>query len=370
MAALRPGGKLKNALARRGGRRFFPAMELRPIPHTDLSVSVIGLGTMTWGEQNTEAEGHGQMDVAVEAGVNLFDTAEMYPVPPRAETCHETERIIGTWFASRGARDRIVLATKAAGPGSHVAHVRGGPRLDRANLEAALEGSLRRLRTDYIDLYQLHWPERPVPLWGERDYHHPERDDSVPIEETLAALAALQATGKVRHFGLSNETAWGAMTFLRVAAEKGHPRVITIQNSYSLLNRTFDNALAEVCLREGLRSLPYSPLAFGKLSGKYLGGAKPEGARLTRWERFSRYHKPHADEAIAAYVEIAREAGLDPAQMALAWVNAQPHVASNLIGATTLEQLRTNLGSAGLRLSADVLAAIEAVHQGCPNPCA
>lgn len=346
-------------------------MELRHIPHTDLNVTVIGLGTMTWGEQNTEAEGHEQMDAAVAAGVNLFDVAEMYPVPPRAETCHETERIIGTWFAARGGRDKITLATKVMGPGEHVKYLRGGPRLNRKHIEAACEGSLRRLQTDYIDLYQLHWPDRTVPLWGERDFKFPSGDeDLVPIEETLEVLADLQAAGKVRYFGLSNETAWGTMTFLRLAKEKGWPRIITIQNSYSLVNRTFDHALAEICYREGLRSLPYSPLAFGKLTGKYLNGARPAGARLTLWERFARYNQPNTDESVAAYVRIAHESGLDPAQMALAWVNAQPHVASNLIGATSMEQLRSNLASADLTLGPDVMEAIEGVHRSFPNPCA
>ncbi|MBL9154911.1 MAG: NADP(H)-dependent aldo-keto reductase [Verrucomicrobiales bacterium] len=347
-------------------------MKYRSIPRTDLSVSLIGLGTMTWGEQNTEAEGHEQMDYAVERGINLFDVAEMYPVPPRAETCHETERIIGTWFAARpGARERIILATKVVGPGPHVSHIRDGQaRLDRKNIEAAVEGSLRRLRTDYIDLYQLHWPDRPVPLFGGRDYSEPEPPvPSTPIEETLAVLADLRAAGKIRHVGLSNETPWGAMRFLHLAETLDLPRVVTIQNSYNLLNRTFDGGLSEVCHREDLRLLAYSPLAFGRLSGKYRGGAQPEGARCTLWSRFARYSGENADAAVDAYCRIAEEAGIDPAQMALAWINARPHVASNLIGATTMAQLRANIDSIDLELSAEILEAIETVHRRLPNPC-
>jgi aryl-alcohol dehydrogenase-like predicted oxidoreductase len=345
-------------------------MKYREIPRTDLRVSLIGLGTMTWGEQNTEAEGHEQMDYALSRGVNLFDTAEMYPVPPRAETCHETERIIGTWFASRGTRDEVVLATKAVGPGPHVTHVREGVRHNRAHLTAALEGSLRRLRTDRIDLYQLHWPDRPVPLFGKRDYEPPAPGaETVPIEETLAVLADFVASGKVRYIGLSNETPWGTMRFLELARDGALPRVVTIQNSYNLLNRSFDGGLSEICHEEDVRLLPYSPLAFGRLSGKYRGGRWPEGARLTIWERFARYSGPNSDAAVEEYARVAEEAGLDFAQMSLAWVNSRPHVASNLIGATTMEQLKSNIDSVDLELSESVLAAIEEVHRRWPNPC-
>ncbi|HQW29426.1 MAG TPA: NADP(H)-dependent aldo-keto reductase [Verrucomicrobiales bacterium] len=344
-------------------------MKFREIPHTDLSVSLIGLGTMTWGEQNTEAEGHAQMDYALERGINLFDTAEMYPVPPRAETCHETERIMGTWFAARGTRDKVILATKVVGPGPHVTHVRDGNRLNRAHITAAVEGSLRRLQTDRIDLYQLHWPDRPVPLFGTRDYSPPKTADAVPIEETLGVLWALMDQGKIRHIGLSNETPWGTMRFLELARIGKFPRMVTIQNSYNLLNRTFDGGLSEICHEEGIRLLAYSPLAFGRLSGKYRGGKKPEGARLSIWERFARYNGPNSDAAIEEYARIADEAGLDLAQMSLAWINQRPHVASNLIGATNMEQLKSNIDSVDLELSGDVLNAIELVHQRFPNPC-
>jgi aryl-alcohol dehydrogenase-like predicted oxidoreductase len=344
-------------------------MKFRSIPHTDLSVSLIGLGTMTWGEQNTEAEGHEQMDYALERGVNLFDTAEMYPVPPMAGTCHETERIIGTWFAASGKRDEAILATKAVGPGPHVTHVRDGNRHNRENLTAALEGSLRRLQTDRIDLYQLHWPDRTVPLFGTRDYSPPKQDDSVPIEETLAVLADFVTSGKVRYIGLSNETPWGTMRFLELAKSCGLPRMVTIQNSYNLLNRTFDSGLSEICHEEGMRLLAYSPLAFGRLSGKYRGGQFPEGARLTKWERFARYNGPNSDAAIEEYARIAAEAGLDLAQMSLAWINQRFHVASNLIGATTMEQLKANIDSAELDLPGEVRKAIDTVHHRFPNPC-
>lgn len=344
-------------------------MIYRNIPHSELSVSLIGLGTMTWGEQNTEAEGHEQMDYALEQGVNLFDTAEMYPVPPMAETCHETERIIGTWFSERGKRDDVILATKAVGPGPHVTHVRENNRLDEKNIKAALEGSLQRLQTDRIDLYQLHWPDRPVPLFGARDYSPPKQSDSVPIEETLAVLGELVQSGKVRYIGLSNETPWGTMRFLKAAEDLGLPRVITVQNSYSLLNRTFDGGLSEVCHEEGVRLLAYSPLAFGRLSGKYRGGKSPEGARITKWERFARYNGPNSDAAIEEYAAIADEAGLDMAQMCLAWINQRSHVASNLIGATTMDQLKSNIASVDIELEGPVRKAIDTVHHRFPNPC-
>lgn len=344
-------------------------MQYREIPHSDLRVSLIGLGTMTWGEQNTEADGHAQMDYALERGINFFDTAEMYPVPPRPETCHETERIIGTWFAARGTRDRVLLATKAVGPGPHVTHVRESNRHNRKHLTAALEGSLRRLRTDTIDLYQLHWPDRPVPLFGKRDFLPPDSGSTIPIEETLAVLADFVKEGKVRYLGLSNETPWGTMRFLDLARSGALPRVVTIQNSYNLLNRTFDTGLSEICHEEGLRLLAYSPLAFGRLSGKYRNGNRPPGTRLTKWERFARYSGVNSDSAIEEYARIAEDAGLDFAQMSLAWINGRSHVASNLIGATTMEQFKANIESVDLDLPQDVLAAIDAVHKRFPNPC-
>jgi len=293
----------------------------------------------------------------------------MYPIPPIAETCHRTESIIGTWFASRKQRDKVILASKIAGPGPHITHIRGGSRMNRDHIMQAIEGSLQRLQTDYIDLYQLHWPDRPVPTFGTRDYSPPKGAEPVPIEETLGVLAELIEQGKIRYVGLSNETPWGAMKFLQIAEREGLPRMVTIQNSYNLLNRTFDSGLSEICEEEGMRSLPYSPLAFGRLAGKYRHGAKPEGARITLWERFARYNGPNSDAAIEEYAKIAEDAGLDFAQMSLAWINQRHHVASNLIGATTMEQLKSNIDSVNVELSGEVRKAIDTVHHRYPNPC-
>lgn len=342
-------------------------MEYRPLGRTGIDVSVIGLGTMTWGEQNTAADAHAQLDRAVAAGVNLIDTAEMYPVPPRAETYAETERILGQWLA-RQPRDRLVVATKAAGPGDWATYIRGGPRLTAAHLREALDASLARLQTDYVDLYQLHWPERRTNFFGRLGYAPAPDEDAVPLEETLRALDDLVRAGKVRAIGVSNETPWGVMRLLCAAEREGLPRLASIQNPYNLLNRTFEVGLAEVAHREQAGLLAYSPLGFGMLSGKYLHGARPEGARLTRFERFKRYTNPQAIAATERYVGIAREHGLDPAQMALAFVNRQPFTASTLIGATTMEQLERNLGSAEVVLPEPVLTAIEQVHREQPNP--
>ncbi len=314
---------------------------------------------MTFGEQNTERQAHVQLDRALEAGINFLDTAEIYPVPPRSETQGRTEQYIGNWLAARGCRDRIVLATKVAGPGDWLPYLRGGKaRLDRPNIEAVLEASLRRLRTDYIDLYQLHWPDRKTNYFGQLGYRHPTADPSVPLAETLEVLGDLVAAGKIRHVGLSNETPWGTMRMLQLAAELGLPRPVSIQNPYNLLNRTFDIGLAEIAIREQCGLLAYSPLAFGVLSGKYLNSARPVGARLTLFERFDRYSGPQAVQATAAYVALARTHGLDPAQMALAWVTSRSFVTSTIIGATTMEKLEADLGSDGFVLSEGVLEKI------------
>jgi aryl-alcohol dehydrogenase-like predicted oxidoreductase len=348
-------------------------MHYRPLGNTDLNVSLIGLGTMTWGEQNTESEGHAQLDAALAAGVNFVDTAEMYSVPPRPETYGSTERIIGNWFKRRGNRDRVILATKAAGPARllpQASHVRGGvSHFNRKNLEEALDGSLRRLQTDYVDLYQLHWPDRPTNHFGRLGYtHEPEDADTAPILATLEVLGGFVKAGKVRHIGVSNETPWGVSQFLQHAREQGLPRIASIQNPYSLLNRTFEVGLAEFAHREQVGLLAYSPLAFGVLTGKYLGGARPAGARLTLFERFARYNSPQAEAATLAYVELANAHGLDPAQLALAYVNSRPFVTSNLIGATTLAQLATDIASVDVELSAETLEKIEAIHLAQPNP--
>ncbi|WP_462330630.1 NADP(H)-dependent aldo-keto reductase [Thiohalocapsa halophila] len=344
-------------------------MQYRPLGRTDLSVSAICLGTMTFGEQNTAAEAAEQLDRAVAAGINFIDTAEMYPVPPKAETMGRTEEYIGRWLAERGGRDKLVIASKVAGPGDWLPYIRGGNnRLDRPNIQQALEDSLRRLGTDYLDLYQLHWPDRQTNFFGRLGYEHPAEDDSVPLLETLEVLGELVQSGKIRHVGLSNETPWGTMRFLELAERHGLPRMVSIQNPYSLLNRTFEIGLAEVAIREQCGLLAYSPLAFGALSGKYLNGQRPPKGRLTLFSRFSRYSNDQAVAATAEYVAVARKHGLDPAQMALAFVTSRPFVTSNIIGATTLAQLEQNLASIDLELSEAVLEDIEAVHTRQPNP--
>lgn len=344
-------------------------MQYRPLGRTDLSVSALCLGTMTFGEQNTPAEAADQLDRAVAAGINFIDTAEMYPVPPKAETMGRTEEYIGRWLAQRGGRERLIIASKVAGPGDWLPYIRGGGnRLDRPNIQQAVEDSLRRLGTDYLDLYQLHWPDRQTNFFGRLGYEHPAEDDSVPLLETLEVLGELVQSGKVRHVGLSNDTPWGTMRFLELAERHGLPRMVSIQNPYSLLNRTFEIGLAEVAIREQCGLLAYSPLAFGALSGKYLNGRRPANARLTLFSRFSRYSNDQAVAATAEYVAVARKHGLNPAQMALAFVTSRPFVTSNIIGATTLAQLEQNLASMDVELSDEVLADVEAVHTRQPNP--
>ena len=313
-------------------------MEYRALGRTGIQVSLICLGTMTWGSQNSEAQAHDQLDYAFGQGVNFIDTAEGYPVTPVSrETQFLTETYIGNWIAARGRRDDIILATKVAGPSRDSVRVfrGGGNRLDRRNIEQAVEDSLRRLRTDYIDLYQLHWPDRRVPSFGARGLSRIDDDaDTVPIEETLSILADLVRAGKIRHFGVSNETAWGVAEYLRLAREKDLPRVASIQNAYNLLNRTFEQGLSEFALREDVGLLAYSPLAGGNLTGKYLGGRIPEGSRRDVARQFLRYDLPGQPVASARYVAIAHAHGLDPAELALAFVNSRPFVTSTIIGAT------------------------------------
>lgn len=349
-------------------------MKFNELGRTGMKVSNICLGTMTWGQQNTQDDGFQQMDYALDQGINFIDTAELYPVPPQGETYGATETIIGHWLKARGNRDKVILASKIAcknvnGQNPPVDYMRDGAmKLDKANITAAVDASLSRLQTDYLDLYQLHWPERATNFFGQLGYVHPEQDQSTPIEETLDALADLVKAGKIRAIGLSNETAWGTMKFLTLAEQKGLPRVASVQNPYSLLNRTYEVGSAEVSVREDCGLLAYSPLAFGVLSGKYIGGQRPEGARLSLFPYFSRYVSPLVERATERYVEVARAHDLDPAQMALAFVNAQAFVTSNIIGATTLEQLESNIASANVTLSADVMSAIEAIHTDIPNP--
>lgn len=344
-------------------------MQYRNLGNTDMPVSAIALGTMTWGEQNSEAEAHAQLEFALDRGVNFVDTAELYPSPPHGESYGRTEAILGNWLAKPGNRERIVLASKIAGPGEWVAHIRDGKtRFDRNYLRQALDASLKRLRTDYLDLYQLHWPERQTNYFGRLGYEYREPDRFTPTEETLGALGELVAEGKIRHVGLSNETPWGVMSFIRAAEHAGLPRTVSVQNPYSLLNRSFEVGLAEVAVRERAGLLAYSPLGFGVLAGKYLRDARPEGARITRWPHYDRYMNPQAQAATGKYVELARRHGLDPAQMALAYVNTRPFVTANIIGATTLDQLRSNIDSIDVELSSEVIDGIEAIHVEQPNP--
>lgn len=345
-------------------------MDYVTLGQSSLEVSRICLGTMTFGQQNSQAEGHAQLDRALAAGINFIDTAEMYAVPPSAETYGKTETIIGTWL-KRQARDRVILATKASGPGRSLPWIRGGPTgFDAANLTAALEASLRRLQTDYVDLYQLHWPARNQPMFGQWQYDpQKERDRAgTDIRETLQALAELVRQGKVRYVGVSNEHPWGVMQFTRLADAFGLPRIVSIQNAYNLLNRTYDTALAEVCHRESVGLLAYSPLAFGFLSGKYLDNPAAAG-RVTQFAGFAqRYSKPNVAPAVREYAALARAHGLTPTQLALAWCYRRWCVASTIIGATTMAQLEEDLGAWSITLSPEVLAAVDAIHLRYTNP--
>ena len=336
--------------------------------NSDLAVSNICLGTMTYGQQNSEAEAHAQLDYALDQGINFIDTAEMYPVPARAETTGLTERYVGSWLKHQ-ARDRIVLATKATGPGRAMNWIREGRlNFSRANLQHALEGSLQRLQTDYVDLYQLHWPDRNVPMFGGYHFNPEHERETVPLRETLAALAELIQAGKIRHWGLSNETPWGVMTVLRLADELGLPRPVTVQNAYSLLNRTWENGLAEIGFREKISLLAYSPLGFGMLSGKYLRDADVPG-RVNLFANFAaRYSKPYTVPAVVAYAELAQRHGLTPVQLALGFVYGRWCVGSTIIGATTMEQLHENLAASQVGLAPDVLADIERIYLRFPNP--
>lgn len=342
-------------------------MRYQPLGRTGLMVSRICLGTMTFGEQNSTEDAHRQLDRAVAAGVTFIDTAEMYPIPPSARTAGATETIIGAWLKRRGDRDRLVIATKITGPG--LDHLARRPRaFSRDAIRTAIDGSLRRLQTDHIDLYQLHWPERKANYFGPLDYRHDEDSEFTPFVEVLAALADEMAAGRIRAVGVSNETPWGMMRFLAVAEAAGLPRPASVQNPYSLLNRVFEVGLAEIALRETCGLLAYSPLAFGTLSGKYLDGERPAAGRLTLFPQYRRYTGPRAVAATRLYTDIARRHGLDPAQMALAAVIRQPFVTAAIIGATTLAQLDTNLAAETLVLPPEVIEEIEAVHADNPNP--
>ena len=339
-------------------------MHYHRIPHSSLEISTLGLGTMTFGEQNSEADAHAQLDYAVSEGINLIDVAEMYPVPPRPETQGLTETYVGNWLAKRGSREKLVIASKGSGPSrNNDAGIRPNQALDRKNIRDALHSSLTLLQTDYLDLYQVHWPQRATNCFGKLGYEWTESQPVITLLETLEALAEFQRAGKIRYIGVSNETAFGVMRYLHLADKHDLPRIVTIQNPYSLLHRSYEVGLAEVSQYEGVELLAYSCLAFGTLTGKYLTGAKPAGARNTLFSRFTRYSSEQSQKAVAAYVEIANRHGLDPAQMALAFVRRQPFVASTLLGATTMAQLKTNVESQHLTLSEEVLAEIEAAHR-------
>lgn len=339
-----------------------------PLGRSKLIVPAVCLGTMTFGEQTSEADAHSQLDYALSAGVNFIDTAEMYAVPPRPETSGASESIVGRWL-SRQTRGKIILATKVTGTARGLDWIRNGPpALDRANIRAAIEGSLRRLQTDYIDLYQLHWPERNQPMFGLWQYEPDKERQCTPIRAQLEALAELMQEGKLRHIGVSNEHPWGVMQFTRLADELGLPRIASTQNAYHLMNRSFETGLAEVCHREGVGLLAYSPLAFGHLTGKYLADPAAPG-RVTRWPTFGqRYTKPNVAPASRAYAELARQYGLTPTQLALGFVRSRWFVASAIIGASSLAQLQETLAATQTPLSPEILAAIDDVHLRYTNP--
>ncbi|MCH1923881.1 NADP(H)-dependent aldo-keto reductase [Shewanella sp. C32] len=344
-------------------------MEYRRIPHTSLDVSQLCLGTMTWGQQNNQADAFAQLDCAIGAGINFIDTAEMYPVPPKPETQGATETILGEYLRSRKNRDKLIIATKVAGPG-RCDYIRPNMALDWNNIHAAVDASLERLGIDTIDLYQIHWPQRHTNFFGEMYYPDEPRETKSSILESLEALAEVIRMGKVRYIGVSNETPWGVMKYLQLAEKHSLPRIVTVQNPYSLLNRSYEVGMSEVSHREELPLLAYSPLAFGTLTGKYLNGQTPENARLTLFERFSRYTgSEQAIKATEAYVNLAHKLNLSPAQLALAWVNSRPFVGSNIIGATSVAQLEENIGSLQLTLDAEVRAELEAISTEFRIPC-
>ena len=349
-------------------------MKYRKLGTTNIDVSVISLGTMTFGEQNSQQEGFDQMDYALKRGINFFDTAELYPIMPRKETYGKTEEIIGNWFKQRKNRSKIILASKIASKTEDdLPWIREGAQklgFDKKNMNAAIDASLQRLQTDFIDLYQLHWPERKIAKFGKMDFEFDPNDNKwTQIEEVLDNLNNLIKAGKIRYVGLSNETPWGVMKFLNVAKEKILPRMMSIQNAYNLVNRVFDISNSEVSIREECGLLAYSPLAGGRLSGKYIN-QQPKNARYTLWpKRFDRHHTVRGEKAIAKYVDLAKKYNIAPSTFANAYVNDRPFVTSNIIGATTIEQLRENIDSIDITLSNEILHEIEDIHLSDPNPC-
>lgn len=345
-------------------------MKYKIIPNTDLKVSEICLGSMNWGQQNTEEEAHAQLDYALSQGINFIDTAEVYPIPPDASKQGLTEKYIGTWLEKTGNRSKVILASKVAvSTIMQTRNVGENPHYDSKSIREAIEGSMSRLKTNYLDLYQIHWPERKTNFFGIRGYKFDGKDESTEIEETLKVLNDLVNEGKVRYIGISNETPWGLSEYLRIAKEKGYPKIVTIQNQYSLINRTFEIGLAEMVLKDNIGLLTYSALSMGVLSGKYLNGARPENARFSLTNRNSdRYNPPHAQEAIKRYVEIAKKYNLDPSQMAIAFVLSRPFNTSVIVGATSIEQLALDIKSIDINLTDEILEEIENVYRENPDP--
>ena len=347
-------------------------MQFKPLANTGILVPEICLGTMTFAEQNTQAEGFAQLDYALERGLNFWDTAEMYPVPPKSETQGATERIIGNWFAERGGRDNVILATKIAGPSQGGSQIRNGQtRYTATEIASALDGNLQRLKTDYIDLYQLHWPQRPTNFFGKLGYDNAEANNNqevTALEETLLALSDEVRKGRIRAIGLSNETPWGTLKFLHLAEKLGLEKVVSVQNPYNLLNRTYEIGMSEIAKYENVGLLAYSPLAFGYLTGKFRHGARPAHARVTLFSRFSRYSNPQSEWATEQYAQLAEKHGLSLTQLALAFIKQQFFVTSTIIGATNLAQLKENIDAFEINLSEDILQGIEAIHRQQPNP--
>ena len=344
-------------------------MKYTTLGNTDVKVSKICLGTMTWGKQNTEAEGHSQMDYAVEQGVNFFDTAELYAVPVEKETQGATETIIGNWFNKTGKREDIVLASKIAGPPHINKHFIREAGFSKETIDSALHASLKRLQTDYIDVYQLHWPDRKSNFFGKRGFkHHEDEQWEDSIHEILEVLDGYIKEGKIRYIGLSNDVPWSTMRFLEEAKYNNLPKIVSVQNPYNLLNRLYEVGLAEISMREGVGLLPYSPLGFGRLSDKFIEGKGIENARITLFPQMARYNNENSLLATEKYYQLAKDNGMSLATMALAFINQQPFVTSNIIGATTMEQLKENVASIEVSLSEDVLQKIEAIHEAIPNP--
>ena len=345
-------------------------MEYKRLGNTEIEVSLMCLGTMTWGEQNNQEDGFAQMDYAFEKGINFFDTAELYPVPPRKETWGSTETIIGNWLKEKKCRNRIVLATKITGRSGMKWFRNKETRLDKDQISQALEGSLKRLKTNYIDLYQLHWPDRKANFFGKLGYDHEEEEDFIEIRSQLEILSEHVNAGKIRYIGLSNETPWGLMKFVSIAEQHNLPRVVSVQNPYSLLNRSYEVGMAEISAREKCGLLAYSPLAFGMLTGKYDNAAKPDGARLTLFgDMFTRYTKANGIKYSERFNQLAKKNKLSPAQMSLAFVNSRNFLTSNIIGATSVDQLKENIDSYIIKLSTEILEEIEKIHNENPYPC-